>query len=121
MYVVFLPVVFILVSNQVTAQVSETLTIERQQNQFLTDPEQKYDLHLSFPSHPDEGINKQRAERIDELIQSILDEEYGINNSIEIDTRTLYTLGQAEQSVALLEKEQISCRSVTLRFASPNV
>jgi len=69
----------ILVCNQVTAE-NERTTNGRQAKQLsLSDPEQKYDLELSFPVRildSDEATNDDgRRERIDQLIQEILSNE----------------------------------------------
>ena len=69
----------ILVCNQVTAE-NERTTNGRQAKQLsLSDPEQKYDLELSFPVRildSDEATNNDgRRERIDQLIQEILSNE----------------------------------------------
>ena len=88
---VWLVFLVILVSNQVSTQGSESLGTKDRQSKQLNEPEQKYDLELSFPITSDEAINAEgRVERIDELIQAILnneelvsfDDEYGIMSNI---------------------------------------
>ena len=64
---------FMLVSNHAMAQ--DERTREREAKQ-LNEPEQKYDLELSFPVDSDEATNVEgRRQRIDSLIQQILSSE----------------------------------------------
>ena len=70
----------ILVSSQATVQAIGDRTPEslaRQGKQLgISEPEQKYDLDISFPIDADEAVNDEgRRERIDELIQAILNDE----------------------------------------------
>ena len=76
----------ILVCNQVTAE-NERTTNGRQAKQLsLSDPEQKYDLELSFPVlDSDEVTNDDgRRERIDQLIQEILSNENLVSRNDDI-------------------------------------
>ena len=76
----------ILVCNQVTAE-NERTTNGRQAKQLsLSDPEQKYDLELSFPVlDSDEATNDDgRRERIDQLIQEILSNENLVSRNDDI-------------------------------------
>ena len=78
----------ILVCNQVTAE-NERTTNGRQAKQLsLSDPEQKYDLELSFPVRildSDEATNDDgRRERIDQLIQEILSNENLVSRNDDI-------------------------------------
>ena len=72
----------ILVSSQATVQAlgdrtSESQPLARQGKQLgISEPEQKYDLDISFPIDADEAVNNEgRRERIDELIQAILNDQ----------------------------------------------
>lgn len=72
----------ILVSSQATVQAEgdrtpESQPLPRQGKQLgLSEPEQKYDLDISFPIDADEAVNNEgRRERIDQLIQAILNDE----------------------------------------------
>jgi len=78
----------ILVSSQATVQAVGDRTPEslaRQGKQLgISEPEQKYDLDISFPIDADEAVNDEgRRERIDELIQAILnDKELAVNDTL---------------------------------------
>jgi len=78
----------ILVSSQATVQAIGDRTpdsLARQGKQLgISEPEQKYDLDISFPIDADEAVNDEgRRERIDELIQAILnDEELAVNDTL---------------------------------------
>jgi len=80
----------ILVSSQATVQAlgdrtSESQPLARQGKQLgISEPEQKYDLDISFPIDADEAVNNEgRRERIDELIQAILnDQELAVNDTL---------------------------------------
>jgi len=80
----------ILVSSQATVQAEgdrtpESQPLARQGKQLgLSEPEQKYDLDISFPIDADEAVNNEgRRERIDQLIQAILnDEELAVNDTL---------------------------------------
>lgn len=76
----------ILVSSHVTAQSEQQRTKEREGKQLslLSDPEQKYDLELSFPIDSDTAENDEgRRERIEQLIQAILnDQELAVNDTL---------------------------------------
>jgi len=86
---VWLVFLVILVSNQVSTQGSESLRTKDRQSKQLNEPEQKYDLELSFPITSDEAINAEgRVERIDELIQAILNNE----ELADVDDRLPLTL-----------------------------
>jgi len=67
----------ILVSNQATAENERTSGGRQAKQLSLSEPEQKYDLELSFPVDSDEATNVDdgRRERIDQLIQEILSNE----------------------------------------------
>ena len=70
----------ILVSSQATVQALGERTSESQPRQGkqlgISEPEQKYDLDISFPIDADEAVNNEgRRERIDQLIQAILNDE----------------------------------------------
>jgi len=67
----------ILVSNHATAQENERTKGRQAKQLSLSEPEQKYDLELSFPVDSDEATNVDdgRRERIDQLIQEILSNE----------------------------------------------
>ena len=69
----------ILVSSQATVQAEERTpeSLPRQGKQLgLSEPEQKYDLDISFPIDADEAVNNEGGrERIDQLIQAILNDE----------------------------------------------
>ena len=70
----------ILVSSQATVQATGDRTSDslvRQGKQLgISEPEQKYDLDISFPIDADEAVNDEgRRERIDELIQAILNDK----------------------------------------------
>ena len=69
----------ILVSSQARVQAEERTpeSLPRQGKQLgLSEPEQKYDLDISFPIDADEAVNNEgRRERIDQLIQAILNDE----------------------------------------------
>lgn len=73
----------ILVSNSARAQESRTKPREAKQLS-LSEPEQKYDLELSFPIDSDTAINDEgRRERLDQLIQAILqNEELAVNDTL---------------------------------------
>ena len=64
-----------LVSNYAMADTEQLRSREREAKQ-LNEPEQKYDLELSFPVDSDEATNLDgRRARIDSLIQEILSNE----------------------------------------------
>ena len=68
----------ILVSNHATAATDQQRTNQREAKQLnlLSDPEQKYDLELSFPIDSDEAENTEgRRARIEQLLQEILNDQ----------------------------------------------
>ena len=68
----------ILVSNHATAETDQQRTTQREAKQLnlLSDPEQKYDLELSFPIDSDEAENTEgRRARIEQLLQEILNDQ----------------------------------------------
>ena len=68
----------ILVSNHATAETHQQRTNQREAKQLnlLSDPEQKYDLELSFPIDSDEAENTEgRCARIEQLLQEILNDQ----------------------------------------------
>ena len=68
----------ILVSNHATAETHQQRTNQREAKQLnlLSDPEQKYDLELSFPIDSDEAENTEgRRARIEQLLQEILNDQ----------------------------------------------
>ena len=83
----------ILVSNHVTAETEQQRTKEREGKQLslLSDPEQKYDLELSFPIDSDTAENDEgRRERIEQLIQAILnDQELVSSTAIQLFQKAL--------------------------------
>ena len=76
----------ILVSNQATAQKDERTSARQAKQLSLSEPEQKYDLELSFPVDSDEATNVDdgRRERIDQLIQEILSNEALVSRKYNI-------------------------------------
>ena len=80
----------ILVSNQATAENERTSGGRQAKQLSLSEPEQKYDLELSFPVDSDEATNVDdgRRERIDQLIQEILSNEALVSRNDDI----LYSL-----------------------------
>ena len=68
----------------------------------LSEPEQKYDLELSFPIDSDEATNDEgRRQRIDELIQAILSNEElvsGLNILPMVSQYYVHSLARRGQS-----------------------
>ena len=71
-----------LVSNYAMADTDQLRSREREAKQ-LNEPEQKYDLELSFPVDSDEATNLDgRRARIDSLIQEILSNDALVSENL---------------------------------------